>query len=98
MSVPAASSSAISFSSVMGYFWKSLGSLNWVGLTKMLQTVLFARAFDKVISEIWPACNAPIVGTKPMDLPVAVSAFNQFDRSADCLKMIIFWVLSFRSG
>lgn len=31
-----------------------------------------------------------MVGTKPVDLPEAVSLFNHFDRSADCLNRIIF--------
>jgi hypothetical protein len=37
----------------------------------MLQTVSPASLRHNFIREIWPACNAPIVGTKPIFMPSA---------------------------
>ena len=59
-----------SASSVTGYLSKSLGSLNWVGLTKMLQTLSSQAFFDASIKAKCPSCKAPIVGTNPMDFPL----------------------------
>ena len=53
----------------LGYFSKSLASLNWVGFTKILQMVSALAFFEMPINEICPWCNAPIVGTKPILLP-----------------------------
>src|SRR5438309_9302793 len=80
----------MSFSIVTGYFWKSLGSLNWVGFTKILQTVHPVTVFDISISDICPVWSAPIVGTKPMVFPLDRCSCNQPDKSPALLNKIIF--------
>src|ERR1700730_8118451 len=83
----------------MGYFLKSLGLLNWVGLIKMLQTVREVVLFDISISDICPAWRAPRVGTKPIVRPVARCCSNQPARSPALLnKIILFSVLCPQSG
>ena len=44
---------------------KSAASLNWRGLTKIVTTVVAFSARARCISERWPSCSQPIVGTRP---------------------------------
>ena len=43
-----------------------MGSLNCVGLIKILTTVISFSSLLCLIKEACPLCNAPIVGTKPI--------------------------------
>ena len=62
---PAASRSAQSRSSVRGYVAKSCLLLNCVGLTKTLTTTMSFSLRARSTSDLCPACNAPMVGTRP---------------------------------
>src|SRR5450759_1814069 len=75
MSAPASAHSARSRASPRGYFARSAGSFNWRGLTKIEAATVPQSSTDRAISERWPACSQPIVGTRPRGRGSAASAW-----------------------
>ena len=63
----------MSFSIVLGYFSKSFGLSNCVGLTKMLTTTQSFSILACSTKETCPICKAPIVGTNPMVLRFVIN-------------------------
>src|SRR5712692_6486760 len=64
-STPAADNFSLSASSVRGYFAKSSFGPNCLGLTKMEAITGEQSRLARSTSATWPACSAPMVGTKP---------------------------------
>src|SRR5712692_9630160 len=62
-------SSSRSWSTGRGYLSKSSPPPNWSGFTKMLTTTREFSALARAIRLMWPACSAPIVGTRPTTSP-----------------------------
>src|SRR4029077_3280649 len=65
-STPAAANFSESDSTARGYFVKSSLGPNCFGFTKMEATTGAHSCFARCTSAVWPACKAPMVGTKPM--------------------------------
>src|ERR1700747_2126426 len=73
-----------------GYLLKSSDGPNCVGLTKIETTIGEDSPFAARISEKWPSCSAPIVGTRPSRPSDARAA------CAICFIHSIVWIVSIR--
>src|SRR5580700_3322556 len=73
-----------------GYLLKSSDGPNCVGLTKIETTIGEDSRFAARISEKWPSCSAPIVGTRPRRRSDARAA------CAICFIHSIVWIVSIR--
>src|ERR1700747_2644796 len=73
-----------------GYLLKSSDGPNCVGLTKIETTIGEDSPFAARISEKWPSCSAPIVGTRPRRRSDARAA------CAICFIHSIVWIVSIR--
>src|SRR6266851_2364061 len=58
-------------SGLRGYEPRSSPAPNWIGLTNTLTTTLSFSRRARSTRLMWPACNAPIVGTRPIEAPSA---------------------------
>src|SRR5216684_1263862 len=58
-------------SGLRGYEPRSSPAPNWIGLTNTLTTTLSLSRRARSTRLMWPACNAPIVGTRPIKAPSA---------------------------
>src|SRR5260370_32257458 len=58
-------------SGLRGYEPRSSPAPNWIGLTNTLTTTLSFARRARSTRLMCPACNAPIVGTSPIDAPSA---------------------------
>src|SRR5260370_40409181 len=58
-------------SGLRGYSLRSSPAPNWIGLTNTLTTTLSFSRRARSTRLICPACNAPIVGTSPIEAPPA---------------------------
>src|SRR5260370_3843746 len=58
-------------SGLRGYEPRSSPAPNWIGLTTTLTTPLSFSRRARSTRFMWPACNAPIVGTRPIEAPSA---------------------------
>src|SRR5690606_31543308 len=70
MSAPASSQSFMSPSRSRGYLARSSLGPNCVGLTKIETTTVSACSAASLTKLMWPSCNAPMVGTRPMIWPL----------------------------
>src|SRR5882672_8459361 len=66
---PACCSHWRSRSGLVGYRSRSSLGPNWIGFTKMLTTTLEFSRQARSTRLMWPACSAPIVGTRPIVWP-----------------------------
>src|SRR5271170_2841481 len=92
-STPSASRRAQSVSNVRGYLARSSLGPNWVGFTKIETVVMSHVAFDAFTSERCPAWSAPIVGTRPSDLP----SWRR-TRQADCISLAFEMICTWRES
>jgi len=75
--------------------------LNWVGFTKILTTTISLACFAFSTSDRCPWCKAPIVGTKPMVLPVSLSPERNCCVAAmvlSIIKMLMLYVTRAKPG
>lgn len=84
----------MSFSKVLGYFNKSVGSLNWVGLTNMEVTTKSVCFFAEATRDKCPSWRAPIVGTNPIVCLFFLTESRRRRRSLLFLKINIVSCLS----
>ena len=87
------SKSCISVSNVRGYLCRSSLLLNWVGLTKILITVIVLLASEAVNKDKCPSCKAPIVGTKPIVVFLLLLFCKCLFKSTLLLKMSMCFLL-----
>src|SRR6266849_8780564 len=70
-STPASRSIDRSRAGFRGYEDRSSPAPNWIGLTNTLTTTLSFSRRARSTRLMCPACNAPIVGTSPIEAPSA---------------------------
>lgn len=63
-----------------------MGSLNCVGLRNMLTTVMSFSLTERLTSEAWPSCRAPMVGTSPIVFPALLASARV------CCKSEMLWI------